>query len=189
MGVLIAATPSFIAEFGALGSSQLEIGSALVLLGLCDPRRDRSGRSQPRRRHHDRFRWSVLPFETSSSSMQVWALLVLLSCAGRTRLRRLSSLTCSGRCWPWWQSSFWSRSGGWSSPRPRANPNYLKDNHDCPTSRRGPVRISFSLGYESDFWAQMIGATGQQRSTADTGVGWRSCGRCWPEDSSSPACC
>lgn len=159
MGVLIAATPSFIAEFGALGSSQLEIGSALVLW-VCVTLVVTDGPVTATIAGIMTGSLVLLLLSRPASFVYAGvALLVLLSCAGRTRLRRLSSLTWF---WPmlavvavillvalWWLVFA-------EAP---ANPNYLKDNH-LPHIASWAGRISFSLGYESDFWAQMIGATG-----------------------------
>jgi Predicted membrane protein (DUF2142) len=158
-GVLVAATPSFIAEFGVLGSSQLEIGSALVLwvavtLVVTD----------------EPVTTGLAAIMTGSTVLLLLArpasiiyaalaFLVLLACAGRTRLRRLSALKAF---WPmvavvtlvllfalWWLVFA-------EAP---ANPNYLKDN-DLPHIAGWLNQLSFSLGYTWDFWAQMIGAIG-----------------------------
>jgi hypothetical protein len=160
VGVLLAATPSFIAQLGVLGTSLLEIGSALVLwvcvtLLLTDQRAMTTGTAAI-------MTGSLILLLLSRPASFVYAgvaVAVLLLCAGRTRLRALVALPWF---WPmlvavgvvllfalWWLVFA-------EAP---TNPDWLRDNH-LPLITGWGARISFALGYEGIFWQQMIGAAG-----------------------------
>ncbi len=168
LGVLVAATPSVIAEWGVLGSSQLEIGSALVLwvcVALVV-----SGEVVTSSLSALLFgSFSVLLLSRPISFLYAaFAAAALLVAGGRPALRRVLAVRW-GRTMAAVAAVVFAGSLLWFfAVEAPTNPEYLRLAH-LPVINGVSQRISFSLGYVPVFWSQMIGATGNNEYF---GPGW-----------------
>jgi hypothetical protein len=160
LGILVAATPSMVAEWGVLGTSQMEIGAALVLwvcvtLFLNGERLTRS--------FVGLLFGSLILLLLSRPISFVYggaAVIAVLACANRARLRELfeaplvKTLLIATFCVVVFALVWFV-----AAEAPPNYPVYLRALH-LPHITNWEQRISFSLGYVQDFWNQMIGATG-----------------------------
>jgi hypothetical protein len=160
LGILVAVTPSIVAEWGVLGTSQMEIGAALVLwvcitLFLNGERLTRS--------FVGLLFGSFMLLLLSRPISFVYAgavVIAVLVCANRARLRELleapyvKPLLIASFCVVVFALVWFV-----AAEAPPNYPVYLRALH-LPHITSWEQRISFSLGYVQDFWNQMIGAIG-----------------------------
>jgi Predicted membrane protein (DUF2142) len=157
--VLVAATPAVIAEFGVLGSSQLEIGSVIVLwvcVALVS-----TGEELTRGLTSLLFGSAIvlLLSRPISFGYALLAIAVLVGCCGSVRLRELTT-SPGAKAWMVGLGVVFVGSLLWyflaEAP---INPNYMAQQH-LPVITNVGKRISMSLGVVTYWWSQMIGATG-----------------------------
>ncbi len=157
--VLVAATPAVIAEFGVLGSSQLEIGSVIVLwvcVALVS-----TGEELTRGLISLLFGSAIVLLLSRPISFlyALLAIAVLVGCCSRIRLKELST-SPGAKAWMVGAGVVFVASLLWyflaEAP---INPHYMAQQH-LPVITNAGSRISMSLSVVTDWWSQMIGATG-----------------------------
>jgi hypothetical protein len=168
LGVLVSATPSVVAGWGVLGSSQLEIGSALVLwVCVALVASGEAVTSALSTLLFGSFIVLVLsrPISFLYAALAVVALLVA---GGRPALRRILAVR-GGRAMAVVAAIVFAGSLFWFfAVEAPTNPDYMQLAH-LPVINSVGKRISFSLSYVPIFWSQMIGATGNNEYF---GPGW-----------------
>jgi len=159
LGVALAATPSVVAEWGVLGSSQLEIGSALVLW-VCVALVASGERASVGLNIGLFGSFCVLVLSRPISFLYAGlAALVLIATAGREAIRGILSIRWAPTMASVALVVFAGSLVWFFGVEAPTNPNYLRLAH-LPAISGVSQRISFSLGYQPVFWSQMIGATG-----------------------------
>jgi hypothetical protein len=168
IGVLVAATPSVIAEWGVLGSSQLEIGAALILWVCVALVASGEEVTSP---------LSICLFGSFAALVlsrpisflyAAFAILALLLAGGRPRLHRLLAVRWGRAMAVIAVAAFVGSLLWFFAVEAPTNPDYMRLAH-LPVINGVSQRVSFSLGYVPLFWSQMIGATGNNEYF---GPGW-----------------